>query len=91
MAPKKNHATCLNDYQLVALISIILKCFERLVMAHINSSLPDCLDLLQFTYWHNRSTADTIYLTLHSSLKLLDNKDTYVRILLIDCTFALNN
>eukprot|EP00061_Rhincodon_typus_P015148 g42667.t1 len=32
----------------MALTSIIMKCFERLVMAHTNSSLPTCLDPLQF-------------------------------------------
>eukprot|EP00061_Rhincodon_typus_P015063 g42531.t1 len=37
---KKAHATCLNDYYPVDVTSIIMKCFERLVMAHINSSLP---------------------------------------------------
>ena len=31
--PKKNQAACLNDYWPVALTSIIMKCFERLVMA----------------------------------------------------------
>eukprot|EP00061_Rhincodon_typus_P007941 g30117.t1 len=30
---KKAHAMCLNDYRPVALTSIIMKCFERLVMA----------------------------------------------------------
>eukprot|EP00061_Rhincodon_typus_P005127 g24255.t1 len=40
--PEKTHAMCLNDYGPVALNSIIMKCFERLVMAFINSSLPTC-------------------------------------------------
>ena len=31
--PKKNQAACLNDYRPVALTSIIMKCFQRLVMA----------------------------------------------------------
>ena len=87
---KKNQAACLNDYRPVALTSIIMKCFERLVMAQINSSLPDCPDPLQFAYRHNRSTADTISLVLHSILKHLDNKDTYVRLLLIDYSSAFN-
>eukprot|EP00061_Rhincodon_typus_P007638 g29535.t1 len=34
--PKKVHAMCLTDYRPIALTSIIMKCFERLVMAHIN-------------------------------------------------------
>eukprot|EP00061_Rhincodon_typus_P017979 g46943.t1 len=43
--PEKTNAVCLNDYRPVALTSIIMKCFKRLVMVHINSSLPACLDL----------------------------------------------
>eukprot|EP00061_Rhincodon_typus_P013143 g39327.t1 len=44
---KKTCATCLNDHHPVALTSINMKYIERLVMAHINSSLPSCLDPLQ--------------------------------------------
>eukprot|EP00061_Rhincodon_typus_P006612 g27433.t1 len=35
--PKKAHATCLNEYHPAAVTSIILKCFKRLIMAHIIS------------------------------------------------------
>ena len=34
--PKNNDVTCLNDYRPIALKSIAMKCFERLVVAHIN-------------------------------------------------------
>ena len=44
--PKEAKVTCLNDYRPVALTSIARKCVERLVMAHINSILPDTLDPL---------------------------------------------
>eukprot|EP00061_Rhincodon_typus_P005060 g24079.t1 len=74
---KKTHAMCHNDYRPIALTSIIMKCFKRLVMPHINSSLPTCLDPVRFAYQHNRSTADATSLALHSSLEHLDNKDTY--------------
>eukprot|EP00061_Rhincodon_typus_P003520 g20281.t1 len=67
-----------------------MKCFERLVMAHINSSLPAQLDPLQFADQCNRSIADAISLALHSSLEHLDNKVTCIRLLLIDCSFAFN-
>uniref|UniRef100_A0A8C7TW22 Transmembrane protein 82 n=1 Tax=Oncorhynchus mykiss TaxID=8022 RepID=A0A8C7TW22_ONCMY len=33
-------ATCQNDYRPVALASVTMKCFERLVMAHINTIIP---------------------------------------------------
>eukprot|EP00061_Rhincodon_typus_P011236 g36108.t1 len=88
--PKKAHAVCLNDEHPVALTSIIMQCFKRLVIAHINSSLPACLNPLQFAYQSNRSTDDAISLALHSPLEYLDNKDTYVRLLLIDYSSSFN-
>ena len=39
--PKEVKVTCLNDYRPVALTSVAMKFFERLVMAHINSILLD--------------------------------------------------
>lgn len=54
--PKKNTVTCLNDYRPVALTSIIMKSFERLVKTHICSILPGTIDPLQFAYHPNRST-----------------------------------
>ena len=67
-----------------------MKCFERLVMAHINSILTDTLDPLQFAYCPNRSTDDTITLALHTVLSHLDNRNTYVRMLFIDYRSAFN-
>eukprot|EP00061_Rhincodon_typus_P013142 g39326.t1 len=86
--PKKIHTMHLNDFCLIALTSIIMKCFERLVMAH--TSLPTCLDPLQSAYQHNRSTEDVLSQALHSFLKHLDNKDTYIRLLLVDYSSAFN-
>eukprot|EP00061_Rhincodon_typus_P012923 g38979.t1 len=80
LVPKKTHAMCLNDYCLVALTSIMMKCSENLVMAHIISNHPACLDPLQFVYYRNRSTADSISLALQSSLEYLENEDTYIRL-----------
>eukprot|EP00061_Rhincodon_typus_P010236 g34372.t1 len=85
-----NGVACPDSPCYTSLISIIMKCFKRLVMAHSNSSLPACLDPLQFTYHHNRSMADTISLALHSSLEHLVSKDTSVRLLLIDYSSAFN-
>ncbi|XP_051527426.1 uncharacterized protein LOC127425445 [Myxocyprinus asiaticus] len=47
---KKSSVSCLNDYRPVALSSIVMKCFERLVMRHIKTLLPPLLDPLQFAY-----------------------------------------
>ncbi len=66
--PKNNKPSCLNDYRPVALTSIVIKVFERLVKSHIYSSIPVTLDPLQFAYHPNRSTDDAISHILHSSL-----------------------
>ena len=67
-----------------------MKCFERMVMAYINSILPDTLDPLQFAYRHNRSTDDAISIALHSALSHLDKRNTYVRVLFLDYSSAFN-
>jgi hypothetical protein len=68
--PKETKVTFQNDYHPVALTSVAMKCFERLVMAHINSILPDSQDPLQFTYHPNISTDYAI--ALHTTLSHLD-------------------
>ena len=69
--------TCLNDYRPVALTSVAMKCIERLVMAHINTVIPETLDPLQFAYHHNRSTDDAISIALNTALSHLDKRNNY--------------
>ena len=65
--PRNVKVTCLNDSRPVALTSVAMKCFERLVMAHINTIIPETLDPLQFAYRPNRSTDDAISIALHTA------------------------
>ncbi|KAK3550137.1 hypothetical protein QTP86_021072 [Hemibagrus guttatus] len=88
LLPKKSPPTCLNDYRPVTLTPIIMKCFERVVLAHIQSSILDTLDSLQYTYRPNRSTSDAIAAALHISH--LEDKDTYIRKLFIDYSSTFN-
>ncbi len=88
--PKKSPVSCLNDYHPRALTPIIMKCFERLVMHNIKTSLPNTLDPLQFAYRPIRSTDDAISSTLHLALTHLENKDSFIRMLFIDFSSAFN-
>ncbi len=82
--PKNNKPSCLNDYRPVALTSIVMKVFERLVKSHISSSIPVTLDPLQIAYRSNRSTDDAISHILHSSLTHIDSSNgNYARLLFI--------
>ena len=88
--PKNIKVTCLNDYRPVALTSVAMKCFERLVMAHINTIIPETLDTLQFAYRPHRSTNDAISIALHTALSHRDKRNTYVRKLFIDYSSVFN-
>ncbi len=89
--PKNNKPSCLNDYRPVALTSIVMKVFERLVKSHICSSIPVTLDPLQFAYCPNRSTDDAISHILHSSLTHIDSSNgNFARLLFIDYSSAFN-
>lgn len=66
--PKKHTIDSLNDYRPVALTPITMKCFERLVLKHLLTSLPPAFDQHQFAYRQGRSTEDTIAIALHSAL-----------------------
>ena len=89
--PKKAKVTCLSDYRPIALTSVAMKCFERLVMAHINTILPEPLDPHQFAYHPNRFTDDAISIALHTALSHLDKRNIYVRMMCIDYSTAFNN
>ena len=65
-------------------MSVAMKCFERLVMFHINTIILETLDPLQCAYRPNRSTDDAISIALHTALSHLDNRNTSVRMLFID-------
>ena len=82
--------TELNGYRPVALTSVIMKCFDRLVKDHITSTLPATLDPLQFDYRSNRSTDKSIAITPHTALSHLDKRNTYVRMLFIVYRSAFN-
>ena len=64
--PKKAKVTGLNDYRPVALTSVAMKCFERLVMAHM-TTMPETQDPVQSSSHTapNRSTDDNLNHTPH--------------------------
>ncbi|KAK1803647.1 hypothetical protein P4O66_020754, partial [Electrophorus voltai] len=89
--PKKPRPSDLNDYHPVALTSVVMKCFEKLVRDFITSSLPASMDPLQFAYRHNRSTDDAIAHLLHTTLTHLDEgRGNYVKMLFVDYSSAFN-
>ncbi len=82
--------TGLNDYRPVALTSVVMKSFERLVLAYLKASTGPLLDPLQFAYRTNRFVDDAVNMGLHFILQHLDRSGTYVRILFVDFSSAFN-
>ena len=73
--PKKTSPICHNDFSPVAITSVVMKCFEKLIN-DICASLPTSFDPLQFAFHPNRSADDAINHVLHSTLTHLDSKGT---------------
>ncbi|KAI2667828.1 putative RNA-directed DNA polymerase from transposon BS [Labeo rohita] len=88
--PKKPKITGLNDYRPVALTSVVMKSFERLVLAYLKDITGPLLDPLQFAYRANRSVDDAVNMGLHYILQHLDKPGTYARILFVDFSSAFN-
>ncbi|XP_078126065.1 uncharacterized protein LOC144530383 isoform X3 [Sander vitreus] len=89
-APKKPRTTGLNDFRPIALSSVVMKSFERLVLSHLKAITDPLLDPLQFAYRANRSVDDAVNLALHYILRHLDSAGTYARILFVDFSSAFN-
>ncbi len=80
----------LNDYRPVALTSVVMKSFEGLVLAYLKASTGPLLDPLQFAYRAIRSVDDAANTWLYFVLQHLDRPGTYVRILFVDFSSAIN-
>ncbi len=88
--PNKPKITGLNEYRPVALTSVVMKSFERLVLAYLKDITGPLLDPLQFAYRANRSVDDAVNMGLHFILQHVDRPGTYVRILFVDLSSAFN-
>ena len=64
---KKPVSEDLGNCKPIALTSVIMKCFEKLVLYHIRASLPPLNDSYQCAYRANRSTEDAVAVATHST------------------------
>ena len=88
--PKKASISGLNDYRPIALTSVVMKVFERLVLTHLKDITDPLLDPLQFAYRPNRSVDDAVNMAMHYILQHLDSSGSYARVLFVDFSSAFN-
>lgn len=89
--PKKASCKENNDYRPVALTSLVMKCFEKIMINFLKTEVSCFLDPFQFAYNNsNRSTEDAILAVTHLINKHLENSSSIARLLLVDFSSAFN-
>ena len=78
--PKKPKITALNDLRPVALTSVVVKCFERLVLSRLLPAVCPHQDPNQFAYKSKRSVDDAIALFFDNIYKHLDKSGNFCRV-----------
>lgn len=81
---KSSAPRCLIDNRPIVLISAVIKCFERLILQHMEACLPQNLGFYCFAYSANRSAEDAIATPLHRTLE----PRNCIRMLFIDYSSA---
>ena len=87
---KNNTPKTLNDFRPVALTSVVMKSFERIVKCLILNQVHDKLDPLQFAYRAGRGVEDATLTLLSLIVKHLKGTKTHARVLYIDFSSAFN-
>ena len=82
--PWKKSPSTLNDYRPVALTSLVMKCFEKIVLQHLLSFTSQQRDPFQFAYKSHRGVDDAILTLLHKDFIHLDKPGYFIRVLFID-------
>ena len=89
VAKSKNPQT-LNDFRPVALTSLVMKQFEKLIKSDLVSRTKSLLDPYQFTYRDGMGVQDATATLLNLVLKHLENNKNHARLLFIDFSSAFN-
>ena len=74
----------------MAITSNVVKSLERILTEELRKEVGPRLDQYQFAYSKNRSTCDAISTLTHLTLKHLEGKEAYARLLFIDFSSAFN-
>lgn len=88
--PKTKNPEQLTEFRPVALTSLIMKNFEKILKDEIVSLVYDKLDPLQFAYQPGKGVEDAKLLILDKIYKHLEKPKSHVRLLFADFSSAFN-
>ena len=88
--PKNNSPSNSSDYRPIAITSVTMECFEKIVLHHLLDPTNGMQDPFQLTYKPNRSIEDTFLTLLHNTFLHTNYSKSYVGILFADFTSAFN-
>ena len=88
--PKNYSPSDLPDYRPIAITSVVMKCFENIVLHHLLDLTKGMQDPFQFVYKPNRSIEYAILTLLHNTFLHTNTPKSYVRILFADFSSAFN-
>ena len=88
--PKSSLPKCKNDLRPVALTSIIMQTFEKIILSHLLPQVKPYMDNLQFAYSEGLGVDDAVLTLLHTLQEHLEKLGTKARLLFIDFSSAFN-
>lgn len=88
--PKKSNPTCNYDFRPVALTSLVMKGFKRLLLSQLRDEVSIHADPLQFAYKHHRGVDVAVLTLLHGAYTHLDKPKSLIRLLFVDFSTAFN-
>ena len=80
----------LNDFRPIALTSLVMKCFEKLMKKVLLIKTENLLDPQQFAYRARRGVEDATATLLNLILKHLEGSNTHAKFLFVDFSSAFN-
>ncbi len=89
-AAKSKHPKSLNDFRPIALTSLVMKSFEKLIKAELLKTTEHLLDPLQFAYRSKRGAQDATITLLNYIFKHLESSNNHVRLMFVDFSSAFN-
>ena len=88
--PKSSCPKTLSDFRPVALTSILMKTFEKMVRTELLRKTECVLDPLQFAYRPHRGVEDATVTLFNSILSHLEGPGSHARLLFVDFSSAFN-